>query len=114
VLPTERTLLSTHDDQSAGPTGRRPPDVQETTMSEQNTNRFRPTSDDRTLDEVEAHKIYSGSDRGIKHDVDDVTWDEDQTEGHRFSSSDVNVKHDVEDVAWEDEGTEGHAARFKG
>ena len=85
-------------------------------MSKHDSDRFRPTSDDRSLEEVEAHKIYSGSDRGIKHDVDDVEWDEDsETEGHRFSSSDVNVKHDVEDVTWdEDGGTEGHGARFNG
>jgi hypothetical protein len=56
-------------------------------MSEQNTNRFRPTSDDRALEEVEAHKLYAGSDRGIKHGVDDVNWDEDDdTEGHGISA----------------------------
>ena len=85
-------------------------------MSKPDNERFRPTSDDSALEDTEAHKLYSGSDRGIKHDVDDVTWDEDdETEGHRFSSSDVNVKHDVEDVAWdENDDTEGHATRGKG
>ena len=84
-------------------------------MSKPDQNRFRPTSDDSALQDTEAHKIYSGSDRGIKHNVDDVSWDEDETEGHRFSSSDAGVKHDVEDVAWEDEdGTEGHGISAKG
>lgn len=84
-------------------------------MTKNRTDKFRPVGDDSTLEETEAHKIYSGSDRGIKHDVDDVAWDEtDETEGHRFSSSDTNVKHDVEDVAWDDEdGTEGHGVRIK-
>jgi hypothetical protein len=82
-------------------------------MSKQ-TDRFRPTSDDSALEETEAHKLYSGSDRGIKHDVEDVAWEDEDAEGHRFSSSDAGVKHDVEDVSWDDEdGTEGHAARVK-
>jgi hypothetical protein len=80
------------------------------------SNRFRPTSDDRALEEteVEGHR-FSSSDEGVKHDVEDVTWDEsDETEGHRFYNSDKTIKHDVENVTWDDEdGTEGHATRVR-
>ena len=81
-------------------------------MSKPDQNRFRPTHDDAALEETEAH-ARNYSDRNVKHDVDEVSWDDD-TEGHRFSSSDAGVKHDVKDVAWEDEdGTEGHGVRIK-
>ena len=53
-------------------------------MSKPSNDRFRPTSDDRALEEtdVEAHRFYN-SNADIKHDVEDVTWDdEDGTEGH--------------------------------
>ncbi len=59
-----------------------------------------------TEDEVEGHKIYSGSDRNIKHDVSPVVSEElpeDEVEGHRFSSSDRNIKHDVSPVVSEEE-----------
>jgi len=55
-------------------------------------------------DDTEGHRLYSSSDRNIKHDVIPVEdGDSDDTEGHRaYSTSDRNIKHDVTPVEDED------------
>jgi len=51
-------------------------------MSKPNNDRFRPTTDDRALEETEAHR-FTGSDPSEEHDGKDVPGDdEDGTEGH--------------------------------
>jgi hypothetical protein len=104
-------------------------------MSNDKTEKFRPTSDASALQDTEAHVIKGRgiraddeeteveghrlwSDRTVKHDVEDVTWDEadenDETEGHRMFS-DRTVKHDVEDVTWDEaDENEGHSVRGRG
>lgn len=59
-------------------------------MSKPNHDRFRPTSDDRALEETEAHGFRMGA-----------TEDKD-TEGHAFKGAALP----------DDEDTEGHAKRY--
>jgi hypothetical protein len=75
-------------------------------MSNDKTEKFRPTSDASALQDTEAHVIKG---RGIRADDEET-----EVEGHRLWS-DRTVKHDVEDVTWDEaDETEGHSVRGRG
>ena len=72
-------------------------------MSKYRTDKIRPVSDDSALEETEAHGARWG---GIRSEDDD-------TEGHRiYNTSDRTAKHEVQDVAWDDDDTDAHGFRM--
>ena len=118
VAELEDTDGATNDVSASGQTDDPAPAIVEVTGTSPGTHREVSTMDENTSrpseDDVEAHRLYGGSDRTIKDEIEPVTWDGedgDDVEGHRsYSSSDRTIKDQVDPVTWdgEDGDVEGH------